>query len=144
MAPRQEKVMKKCKLRALKNIRFATHFSGMDAWGLAMQTLGVPHSHVFAADNSAACRNLLLKFRAPNKLYDDVKECSGKAAPESDVLCSSPPCQSFSSAGLKLGSKDLWVQHERLHQLDQRMCDGGWAGAVGHLLSICQPSCQLS
>ena len=105
MAPGRNKNFAPVKLRALKKIRFASHFSGMDAWGLAMETMGVSHSHVSAADTSNACRQLLETRFAPTEMFADVKDCSGVDAPEADVLCSSPPCQSFSSAGLQLGAK---------------------------------------
>ena len=110
MAPRLRQQRKNLapvtKPRALKSIRFATHFSGMDAWGLAMETMGVSHSHVSAADTNKACRQLIHRKFAPGKMFAHVKDCSGKNAPEADVLCTSPPCQSFSSEGLQLGSKD--------------------------------------
>lgn len=92
--------------RALKRLRFGSHFSGMESWGLALQTLGVAHDHSFACDSHAPCRRLIQKVFKPGHIFENVKDCCSSAAPRVDLLCSSPPCQPFSSAGTGHGEKD--------------------------------------
>ena len=92
--------------RALKKLKFGSHFSGMESWGLALRTLGVNHESVFACDSHAPCRSLIGKLYKPKHLYKDVKESCTRDTPTVDVLCSSPPCQTFSSAGKGDGEKD--------------------------------------
>ena len=92
--------------RALKKLKFGSHFSGMESWGLALRTLGVNHESVFACDSHAPCRSLISKIYKPKQVYKDVKDCCTRRAPKVDILCSSPPCQTFSTAGKGHGEKD--------------------------------------
>ena len=97
--------------RALKKMRFGTHFSGMESWGLALQTMNVKHEHVFACDSHEPCRNLLKGVFKPKKIYEDVAACSGNSTEAVDLLCTSPPCQPFSSAGKGNGCEDFFLNN---------------------------------
>ena len=49
------------KITCIEEHQICYTLSGMEAWGLAMETMGVSHSHVSAADTNNACRQLIQK-----------------------------------------------------------------------------------
>lgn len=92
--------------RALKTIRYGSHFSGMEMYAIAFRKLVATFLHVFSCDNYQPCRHLITTFRKPAHVYDDVASDAAKSAPAVDVFCFSPPCQSWSNMGKKMGAKD--------------------------------------
>ena len=92
--------------RALKKIRYGSHFSGMEMYAIALQKLVRTFFHVFSCDNAPHCQHFINTFMKPAHLYDDVASEAAKSAPGVDVFCFSPQCQSWSNMGLKRGAKD--------------------------------------
>ena len=60
------------KPRALKKIRYGSHFSGMEMYAIAFRKLVATFLHVFSCDSHQPCRHLIKTFMKPTHFYDDV------------------------------------------------------------------------
>jgi DNA-cytosine methyltransferase len=93
-------------LRALKQLRVGTDFSGVEVPILALKKLGLKFEHKFASDTLRSCRKFITHVTKPHVVYDRVEGRVLSDMPEVDVYAFSPPCQSFSNAGSKKGEAD--------------------------------------
>lgn len=90
----------------MKKIRVGSDFSGVGAFDQALKRLDIDYESVFACDIDKYARiTYLANNPEPNYFPMDVYE---REIPEEslDVYMTSPPCQSFSMAGKRLGEDD--------------------------------------
>ena len=91
-------------LRVPRVLRFASDFSGFDSAALALRRLQVPVQHVFCSEINPSCRKLLRHLHRPGIIYADIRV--RKEEPACDLYVTTPPCQSWSTAGRKQGLSD--------------------------------------
>jgi DNA (cytosine-5)-methyltransferase 1 len=87
-------------------IKVGSDFSGVGSFDLALLRLKIKHETIFACDQDKFARQTyLLNYKEPNKFPANVYD---RRIPDEslDIYMSSPPCQSFSQVGQKLGKKD--------------------------------------
>lgn len=94
-------------------LKVGADFAGIHTAGVALWLLGVNVETSFLADHCALCRNMLQQHFSPTAIHGDVLERDVSALPtDLDVYITTPPCQSFSPLGRKLGGSDprgqLW------------------------------------
>ena len=88
------------------SIKVGSDFSGVGAFEQALNRLGIEHEVVFACDKDKYARLTYVHNYGEPKYYPtDVYE---REIPEMglDIYMTSPPCQSFSLAGKRLGKDD--------------------------------------
>ena len=95
----------KC-LRVPRKLRFGSDFSGLDSAAFALRRAGVVVEHVFCSDIDEKCRQLLKQLHRPNTIHKDIQARTPDEEDYCDVYVTTPPCQSWSPAGLKKGLKD--------------------------------------
>lgn len=88
------------------SIKVGSDFSGVGAFEQALNRLGIEHEVVFACDKDKYARLTYVHNYGEPKCYPmDVyeREIPGDSL---DIYMTSPPCQSFSLAGKRLGKDD--------------------------------------
>jgi DNA (cytosine-5)-methyltransferase 1 len=85
-------------------MKVGTDCSGIEAPLQALDALGIKYSHEFSSDIDEHVRKSILANYKPKKLYDDITK--DRILPKLDLYVCGFPCQSFSLAGNRLGSKD--------------------------------------
>ncbi len=85
-------------------LKVGTDFSGIEAPLFALKALGINFEHSFACEIDPFARKSLLANNNPLILYEDVTK--PRDLPLVDIYVAGFPCQSFSTAGKRLGSKD--------------------------------------
>lgn len=90
----------------VKEIKVGSDFSGVGAFNQSLIRLGIPHRELFACDKDKYARQTFaLNYGEPENFPTDVYE--REIPSESlDIFMTSPPCQSFSLAGKRLGKDD--------------------------------------
>lgn len=89
-----------------KELRVGSDFSGVGAFEQALMRLGVKYKTIFACDKDKYARlTYVHNYGEPEYYPVDVYE---REIPEKslDIYMTSPPCQSFSLAGKRLGKDD--------------------------------------
>lgn len=87
-------------------IKVGSDFSGVGAFDQALNRLGIEHKTIFACDKDKFARQTYLaNYKEPGYFPTDVYE---REIPKDslDIYMTSPPCQSFSLAGKRLGKED--------------------------------------
>jgi len=90
----------------MKTIKVGSDFSGVGAFNQALNRLGIDYEEVFACEIDKYARNtFILNYGEPQYYPTDVyhREIPNESL---DVYMTSPPCQSFSMAGKRLGKED--------------------------------------
>ena len=90
----------------MKTIKVGSDFSGVGAFNQALNRLGIDYHEVFACEMDKYARNtFILNYGEPQYYPIDVyhREIPNESL---DVYMTSPPCQSFSMAGKRLGKED--------------------------------------
>ena len=84
-------------------MKFADVFAGLGGFHLGMASSG-GFECVFASELDEELRKLYKKNFSMD-IYGDITKVDEKAIPEHDILCAGFPCQPFSLAGRKKGTK---------------------------------------
>ncbi|WGK93781.1 MULTISPECIES: DNA (cytosine-5-)-methyltransferase [Flavobacterium] len=87
-------------------IKVGSDFSGVGAFNQALRRLKIPYDELFACDMDKYARQTFeLNYGAPKDFPTDVYD---REIPKQslDIYMTSPPCQSFSLAGKRLGKED--------------------------------------
>lgn len=89
-----------------KEIKVGSDFSGVGAFNQSLNRLGVKYKEIFACEKDKYARKTyILNYGEPEYFPNDVYK--RKIPKESlDIYMTSPPCQSFSMAGNRLGKLD--------------------------------------
>ena len=87
-------------------IKVGSDFSGVGAFNQALMRLGIEYDEVFACDMDKFARETFIHNYGEPKYYP--KDVYKREIPKEslDIYVSSPPCQSFSLAGKRLGKDD--------------------------------------
>lgn len=94
----------------MQKYKYINLFSGIGGWELGLQDL--PMENVLSCEiDKYARQTFLANFPdlpcvRNNNYPTDIRELNPSDIPEFDILVGSPPCQSFSMAGLRKGLKD--------------------------------------
>lgn len=81
-------------------------FAGVGAWSKALENLKIEHEVVAAIEfdeKTIKCYNII---HGSNFTRQDITKVSADDLPSCDMVCYSPPCQSFSQAGRNRGIDD--------------------------------------
>ena len=88
-------------------IKIASQFSGIGAFEQAITNLGIEHENIMAVDfDKYARQTYTANFGEPKHYFVDSYNADYENVENVDVFLSSPPCQSFSLAGKRLGESD--------------------------------------
>ena len=87
-------------------LRVGTDCSGWDSLLMALMSMNLALSHVFACDIEPSCRETITANYTPKKLYKDIAKRKVDEMEEVDVYHAGFPCQPFSIAGKRLGEDD--------------------------------------
>jgi DNA (cytosine-5)-methyltransferase 1 len=72
---------------------------------------------IWQVENDPFCNSILEKHYPNTKRYSDIKEVDVDGLERPNIICASPPCQPFSTAGKRKGSEDdrhLWPETFRI------------------------------
>jgi DNA (cytosine-5)-methyltransferase 1 len=90
----------------MKTIKVGSDFSGVGAFDQALRRLGINYETIFACDIDKYARDTFIYNYGEPKYYP-LNVYEREIPSESlDIYMTSPPCQSFSSAGQKKGKQD--------------------------------------
>ena len=88
-------------------IKIASQFSGIGSFEQAIINLGIEHENIMAVDfDKYARQTYTANFGEPKHYFVDSYNADYENVENVDVFLSSPPCQSFSLAGKRLGESD--------------------------------------
>lgn len=89
-------------------IRIGTDCSGIEAPIQALKSLSkkIKFKHVFSSDIDPYCRESILANYNPEIVYEDMTKRNVKDIPSIDLYVCGFPCQSFSIAGERKGTKE--------------------------------------
>jgi len=87
-------------------LRVGTDCSGIEAPIVALQQLKVPFSHEFSSEIDKHCIATIKANFSPKTIFGDMKERKLKDIPDIDLYVCGFPCQSFSIAGKRQGTRD--------------------------------------
>jgi DNA (cytosine-5)-methyltransferase 1 len=100
-----------------KKMRFLSLFAGIGGFDLGLERAGMECAGQVEID--PYCQAVLAKHWPRVKRMGDIREVKGNEFGAVDLVCGGFPCQPFSLAGLRAGSKDnryLWPEMFRLIQ----------------------------
>jgi DNA (cytosine-5)-methyltransferase 1 len=107
----------------MKILKVGSDFSGVGAFNQALNRIGIPHEHIFACDWDKYARiTYVHNYGKPKYFPKDVHD---REIPKEslDIYMTSPPCQSFSLAGKRLGKNDskgiLFFNSHKLIQVNK-------------------------
>lgn len=101
-------------------------FSGIGGWGLASGRVFAGREIVSFVEIDNFCQAVLRKNYPNVPIHEDIKNFNAKPFRGIDLLTGSPPCQSVSHAGKRLGKKDdRWLWDEAIRVLGE--CKPTWA-----------------
>jgi DNA (cytosine-5)-methyltransferase 1 len=90
----------------IKQIKVGSDFSGVGAFNQALNRLGIEYKEVFACDMDKYARQTFIQNYGEPEYYPTNVYEREIPAQSIDIYMTSPPCQSFSLAGKRLGKND--------------------------------------
>ena len=100
-------------------LRLVTEFSGMQAPSYALQTLVGDFIHVSASDSSATSMGFISRNYKCKSITESFERRDISNMHNADMLIAGPPCQSWSSAGGRLGNDDAraWLYQATIDRI---------------------------
>ncbi len=89
-----------------KPLTVGTDCSGWESIIMALRSMSLDISHIFACDDNRAVKKTILLNHKPRIYYDNIENRDPHSVPCVDIYHAGFPCQPFSLAGLKLGKAD--------------------------------------
>jgi hypothetical protein len=90
-----------------KALTVGSDCAGLCSEGLALELLGIPHKHIFAAESNPQVRKLIRNLHGDSiQYFDDVVTRDNAAAPKVHLYVFGAPCQPWSPAGHGKGLQD--------------------------------------
>jgi len=125
-------------------MRHGSLFSGIGGFDLAAEWMG--WENVFHCDNNPFVQKVLNFYWPDAKIYDDITETDfRKYEGKIDIITGGFPCQPFSTAGRRKGSKDdryLWPEMLRvIKEIKPRYVVGE---NVAGIISMVQPNSETT
>jgi len=90
----------------MDKLRVIELFAGIGAWSKALENLGINHEVVTAVEFNKYAMQAYNVVHGSSFVTQDITKVDVDELPECDMVCYSPPCQSFSQAGKGLGIED--------------------------------------
>ena len=87
-------------------IRVGTDCAGIEAPIQALINLKIPFYHVFSCEKDEYCQESIKANYSPHYIYDDITTRNVKDIPDIDLYVCGFPCQPFSSAGKRRGTRE--------------------------------------
>lgn len=81
-------------------------FAGIGAWSKALENLNIAHEVVAAIEFDKKTMDCYNSIHETAFVAQDITKVKPEDLPDCDMICYSPPCQSFSVAGKGLGTAD--------------------------------------
>jgi len=90
----------------MKTIKVGSDFSGVGAFNQALNRLGIKYNELFACDMDKYARQTFIENYGEPKYYPTNVYEREIPSESLDIYMTSPPCQTFSSIGNRLGKND--------------------------------------
>ncbi len=90
----------------IEKLKVIELFAGIGAWHSALENLGIDHEVVLAVEQDEYPLTAYNAIHNTNFEPIDITELDENTVPDCDVVCWSPPCQSWSQAGKQGGFDD--------------------------------------
>ena len=87
----------------IKPLRVGTECSGIEAPIMALELLNIPFIHQFSCDNDNDVKDAIMLNFKPTIFNNDIFTRDINLLPDIDIYICGFPCQSFSTAGSRLG-----------------------------------------
>ncbi len=87
-------------------IKLGTDFSGIGAPEMALKYLGLDFKSIFACEIDKYARDTFNQLHSPKVFYNDITKRNHKEVEQLDLYVAGFPCQSFSTAGKRLGFEE--------------------------------------
>ena len=102
-----------------KSLRLVTGFSGMEAPNYALQTLVGDFINVSASDSSTTSRESISRNYKCKSTTDSIERSDTSNMHNADMLIAGPPCQTWYSAGDRLGNDDprAWLYQATIDRI---------------------------
>lgn len=90
----------------MEKLKVVELFAGIGSWSKALENLHIEHETVLAVEHDPYPLTGYNAIHNSNFEPIDITELNENDVPDCDIICYSPPCQSFSAAGKQLGFED--------------------------------------
>ena len=90
-----------------RQLRLGTDFGGLETPSQALERLGIGHDLIFYCEAQKHLQQFVAGVFRPECIYADVLTRNTKTMESVDLFVLGPPCQAWSTIGLKMGIEDL-------------------------------------
>lgn len=90
----------------MKKIKVFETFSGVGGWSFGLKEENIPHEVIGHSEIDKWAIKCFEQNHGKIQNFGDITKINPKDIPDFDLMCNSPPCQSFSVAGLSQGKDD--------------------------------------
>lgn len=87
-------------------LKVGSHFSGIGAVNEAIKKFNLPFEVLYSIEWEKTTQQAYKSVFKTKNIYGDISKVKPQQLPKVDLIITSPPCQSFSNAGLKKSFED--------------------------------------